>query len=151
MKKLKRFKNLPILLFLSLLMLQCSTQTSRRNPYLQEIGFSIELNLNLPAYAPLKIIGNPVYLGTAGLGTQGIVVMNSGFDSFVAFEASCANHAPNSCSKLSIKGQNAICTCEDYEYSLFTGQLLNPPNQERTYDLLAYGTRLSGNVLQVFN
>lgn len=151
MQKLGPLKNIAILLFLSVLILGCSTQTSRRNPYLQEINFSIEINLNLPTYSPLKIIGNPVAVNTAGAGTQGIIIMNSGFDSFVAFEASCANHAPNSCSQLRIDGQNALCSCDDYQYSLFTGQFLNAPTEGRSYDLLAYGTRLNGNVLQVFN
>lgn len=139
-------------LFLSFLMAGCSTQTSERNPYLQEVNFSIELNLNLPAYSPLKIIGNPVFVNTAGAGSNGLLVMNSGFDFFVAFEASCANHAPNTCSTLKIDGQNAVCECEDYQYSLFTGQLLTPPSStERTYDLLAYSTRLNGEALQIFN
>lgn len=151
MQKLDPLKNIAILLFLSVLILGCSTQTSRRNPYLQEVNFSIEININLPAYSPLKIIGNPVSVNTAGAGTQGIIIMNSGFDSFVAFEASCANHAPNSCSKLRIDGQNALCSCDDYQYSLFTGQLLNAPTDGRSYDLLAYATRLNGNVLQIFN
>lgn len=151
MTKLKIFKSLAITLFISTLMLGCSTQTTRRNPYLQEVSFSIEINLNLPAYSPLKIIGNPVSVSTSGVGTQGVILMNTGFDSFVAFEASCANHAPNSCSRLRINGQNALCSCEDYQYSLFTGQLLNAPTEGRSYDLLAYGTRLNGNVLQVFN
>jgi len=152
MPKATQIKSLVTLLFLSLLMISCSTQNTRRNPYLQEISFSIKLNLNLPTYTPLKIIGNPVYVSAAGAGTRGVIVMNTGFDSFVAFEASCANHLPNSCSNLKLKGQNALCDCEDFQYTLFTGQLLNPPsNGERSYDLLAYQTRLSGNVLQVFN
>lgn len=152
MSKVKTIKTLAILLFFSALMVNCSTQNSRRNPYLQELNFSIELNLSLPKYNPLKIIGNPVYIDASGIGTKGIIVMNSGFDQFVAFEASCANHAPNSCSTLVINGQNGICDCDALSYSLFTGQLLNPANStERNYDLLAYQTQASGNTVRVFN
>lgn len=152
MTKVKTTKTLAILLFLSALMVQCSTQNSRRNPYLQEVNFSIELNLNLPQYSSLNIIGNPVLVNTAGAGTKGIIVMNSGFDQFVAFEASCANHSPNACSTLVLEGQNGVCECEAYRYSLFTGQLLNPSNpSENIYDLLAYQTQASGNILRIFN
>jgi nitrite reductase/ring-hydroxylating ferredoxin subunit len=152
MPKVKTTKTLAILLFFSALTVNCSTQNSRRNPYLQEINFSIELNLSLPKYTPLKIIGNPVYIDATGIGTKGIIVMNSGFDQFVAFEASCANHSPNSCSTLVIEGQNGTCDCDAFSYSLFTGQLLNPANNsERTYDLLAYQTQASGNTVRVFN
>ncbi|HAQ53878.1 MAG TPA: hypothetical protein DCR56_05530, partial [Flavobacteriaceae bacterium] len=74
MSKVKTIKTLAILLFFSALMVNCSTQNSRRNPYLQELNFSIELNLSLPKYNPLKIIGNPVYIDASGIGTKGIIV-----------------------------------------------------------------------------
>ena len=76
----------------------------------------------------LNNIGNPVYVGNTGVGTRGAFVMRTSFDSFFAFEASCPNHAPNNCSTMSIQGQNVICSCEDFEYNLFTGGHLNRPD-----------------------
>ncbi len=130
----------------------CDSDTGRRNPYLQEIRFRYEINLNLPLYSPLLTTGNPVYIGNAGVGIRGVFVMNTGFDTFRAFEASCPNHAPNTCSTMTGDGQNARCGCEDFEYSLFTGQQLNRPTDEnRYYDMLEYRASLAGSSLVISN
>lgn len=134
------------------LFLACSNDGGTRNPYLQELGFRIDINLNLPLYAPLTNTGNPVYLGSAGTGIRGVMVMNTGFDVFRAFEASCPNHSPNACSTMEIDGQVARCGCEQYEYSLFTGQLLNPPEDgERFFNMLEYRATRSGNIVTITN
>lgn len=139
-------------LFMLFLLLSCSGDPGTRNPYLQELGFRYEINLNLPLYSPLNNTGSPVYIGSAGTGIRGIFVMNSGFDVFRAFEASCPNHPPSSCSTLELDGQNAVCPCEGYEYSLFTGQLLNRPGDgSRYYNLLEYRANLSGDILTITN
>ncbi|WP_420320595.1 hypothetical protein [Flagellimonas sp.] len=138
-----------ILLFL---LMACSSDGTNRNPFLQEVNFRFELNLNLPLYNNLNNIGNPVYVGNTGVGTRGVFVMKTSLNSFFAFEASCPNHAPNNCSTMDIDGQNVICSCEDFTYSLFTGQQLNRPNDgNRYYDLLFYRTTQSGNIITVFN
>lgn len=139
-------------IILMLLLLSCSSDRTNRNPFLQEIGFRFEINLNLPLYSPLTNTGNAIYIGSEGVGTAGIFVINKGFNEFVASEASCPNHAPNDCSTMVLNGQTAICSCEDYEYSLYTGQMLNRPGDgKRYYDMLIYRTTFGGNVLSVFN
>jgi len=46
----------------------------------------------------------------------------------------------------------ATCPCEDYEYSLFTGQMLNRPDDgNRYYDMLEYRTSFGGNSVTVTN
>ncbi len=141
-----------ISLVFSGLLSSCTKNNLQRNPYLQEIRFSIDINLSLPSYNPLKTTGNPVFINASGVGTKGVIVMNTGFNQFRVFEASCPNHAPSSCSTLSIKGQNGNCGCESYEYSLFTGQMLNRPNDgARYYDLLEYSARANGDVLRIYN
>lgn len=139
-------------LFFMLIFIACNTDTTNRNPYLQEIGFRFDMNLNLPLYSPLTNTGNAIYVGAAGAGTAGFFAINSGFNQFRAFEASCPNHAPNDCSTMVLNGQTATCSCEDYEYSLFTGQMLNRPDDgKRYYDMLEYRTSFGGNVLSVSN
>ncbi len=134
------------------LLIGCESDPTNRNPYLQEVNFRFELNLNLPLYNGLNTIGNPVYVGNNGVGTRGAFVIRSGLDTFFAFEASCPNHAPNNCSTMTLNGQNVTCTCEDFEYSLFTGQQLNRPDDgNRYYDLLFYQATQSGNVVTIFN
>lgn len=138
-------------LFVLMLILACSSDNSNRNPYLQEVSFRFEINLNLPLYANLNSIGNPVYIGNNGVGTRGAFVMNTG-SSYIGWEASCPNHAPNNCSTMSIDGQNAVCDCEGYTYSLFTGQQLDRPDDgNRYYDLLFYNTTQSGNTVIISN
>ncbi|TMU55406.1 Rieske (2Fe-2S) protein [Flagellimonas algicola] len=133
-------------------LISCESDPTNRNPYLQEINFRFDLNLNLPLYNDLNNIGNPVYVGNNGVGTRGAFVMRTGLDTFFAFEASCPNHTPNSCSTMTIDGQNVTCSCEDFTYSLFTGQQLNRPDDgTRYYDLLFYRATQSGNVVTISN
>lgn len=139
-------------LLLALVLLSCSSDSTNRNPYLQEVRFRFELNLNLPLYNNLNTIGNPVYVGNNGVGTRGVFVIKSSLDTFYAFEASCPNHAPNDCSTMAIDGQNVVCSCEGYTYNLFTGQQLDRPNDgKRYYDLLFYRATQSGNVVVISN
>ena len=144
-------KNLAILI-ITLLFISCENNSTNRNPFLPEVSFNFNLNLNLPSYNSLNNIGNPVYVGTAGVGIRGIFVMKVGPDQFFAFEAACPNQAPSSCSTLTIDGQNVVCPCDDLEFSLFNGQLLNRPDDgQRYYDLLFYNTRFSNNTVFVSN
>lgn len=144
-------KLLKIFLFL-LLLASCSNDRTNRNPYLQDVGFRFDANLNLPQYSPLTYTGNAVLIDNKGVGTRGVYVMNTGFNVFRAFEANCPNHAPNNCSTMELDGQNAKCPCDGYEYSLFTGQMLNRPNDgKQYYNMLEYHTTFSGNVLVISN
>ncbi|MCG2462869.1 hypothetical protein K8352_19050 [Flavobacteriaceae bacterium F89] len=139
--------------FLAILLTSaCSKESTNRNPYLLDAGFRFDMNLNLPKYNPLRNIGNPIYVDANGVGTRGMFVIKSGIDQYMAFEASCPNHAPNNCSTMKIEGQTAICDCEGYEYSLFTGQLLNRPKDgKRYYDMLYYQANFNGDVVTVSN
>lgn len=145
---MKRLSSLLFLLFL----LACENNGTNRNPYLQEINFRFDANLNLPLYSPLTNTGSAVLITQDGVGTRGVFIINSGFNQFRAFEASCPNHAPNNCSTMTLDGQVATCSCEDYEYSLFTGQMLNRPEDgNRYYDMLEYRTSFGGNSVTVTN
>lgn len=140
------------ILILLLLLLSCDSDPTNRNPYLQEVSFRFEINLNLPLYNNLNNIGNPVYVGNSGVGIRGAFVMRNSLDTFIAFEASCPNQAPSPCTTMEIDGQNVVCPCDDLTYSLFTGQLLNRPDDEnRYYDLLFYRTTQSGNTVIISN
>lgn len=135
-----------------LIITACSNDGTNRNPYLQEIGFRFEANLNLPEYSPLTNTGSAVPINSDLVGTRGAFVINTGFDQYRAFERSCPNHAPNDCSTMSFSGQVATCSCEGYEYSLFTGQLLNRPDDEnRYYDMLEYRATFSGGSVIISN
>lgn len=137
---------------LLIFLMACDNDRGNRNPYLLEVGFRFDLNLNLPLYSPLSNTGNAVYVGANGVGTRGVFVMNVGLEQFRAFEASCPNHAPNDCSTMQLNGQTAVCPCEDFEYSLFTGQQFSTPQDgTRYYDMLEYSTTFNGGVVIVSN
>lgn len=137
---------------LLILLLACNSDRSQRNPFLPEINFGFNIDLNLPLYSPLTNPGSPVYVSSGGVGIRGAFVMNTGFDVYRVFEATCPNHSPSGCSTMVIDGQNAVCSCEDFEYSLFTGQQLGRPNDGMQYfDMLEYAARLNGNVLTISN
>ncbi|MEM7484760.1 MAG: hypothetical protein AAF348_06085 [Bacteroidota bacterium] len=145
---MRYFRGFVLLIFL----ISCNSDSTNRNPFLQEVNFRFELNLNLPLYNDLNNIGNPVYVGNSGVGTRGAFVIKSGLDTYVAFEASCPNHTPNNCSTMTIDGQNVVCSCEDFTYNLFTGQQLDRPDDgNRYYDLLFYRATQSGNIVTISN
>ncbi len=133
-------------------LLSCSSDEGNRNPYIQEVGFRFEMNLNLPLYSPLTNIGNAIYVGNTGVGVRGAFVMKSGFDQYIAWEASCPNHTPNACSTMELNGQLVTCSCEGFEYNLFNGQQSNRPDDgQRYYDLLFYQTTFSNNTVVISN
>ena len=130
----------------------CDNDRENRNPFLPEVGFSFSINLNLPLYSPLTNVGNAVYIGANGVGIRGVFVINAGFNQFRAFEASCPNQVPNNCSTMTLEGQTVSCPCDGFEYSLFTGQQLNRPDDDnRYYDMLEYRARFGGNTVVISN
>ncbi len=140
-------------LILMLLLLSCENDGPDRNPFLPEVNFRFDLNLNLPEYNRLNNVGNPIYVDNNGVGIRGVFVMRTGPENqFVAWEANCPNHAPNDCSTMLLDGQNVRCPCDDFEYNLFFGQLLNPPDDgSRFFNLKPYRAVLAGNSVIISN
>jgi len=114
----------PFLLLGFILFFGCTKSKESRNPYLVDVRFQREINLSLPLYNNLNFVGGSVLLNDIGI--NGVMVFNLNGSTFLAWEATCPNHLPENCSKLTINGVLANCGCEDYQYSLATGQLLNP-------------------------
>ena len=131
-------------------MLGCSKDPIQRNPYLADIRFQRNLNLSLPLYNQLNFVGGSILIPDIGI--KGVIIFNLSGNTFLAWEATCPNHIPESCSKLDISGVLAECSCEDFQYSLATGQLLNPNetlNPPR--DLLFYQIQNFNGILRVSN
>ncbi len=127
-------------------MFSCEKNATNRNPYLQEIGFRFDINLNLPLYNSLTNPGSSVFIGNASVGTRGAFVTQTNINVFRVFEASCPNHAPNNCSTMQLSSNIATCPCDDYEYSTITGQMLNRPDDgARYYDMLEYRASYNGS------
>ena len=146
-----RFKNMiKFSIILYYIVTSCSKNSLNRNPFLPEIDFEFTINLNLPIYNNLKFTGGSILL--TDFGHKGIILYNLNNNNYLAWEASCPNHKPNSCSKTKLTGSLTTCECENYQYSLATGQLLNPsPEETNQYPMINYGVRISGNNLLIYN
>ncbi|WP_317130353.1 Rieske (2Fe-2S) protein [Antarcticibacterium arcticum] len=119
----------------------------RNNPYLTNISFRLDLNLNLPEYNSLNFPGNSYV--TYNRGINGVVVYNINNTQFTAFELSDPNHPLSGCSRLTVQGIIATCSCGDgNSYNILTGELSSGTGQ---YSLKPYRVRKSGNIIEVYN
>ena len=126
--------------------LGCSKdRVNNNNPYLANLSFSIQVNLNLPLYSNLQFAGNSVKVNEINVGNRGIIVFNTG-SGYVAFDGACPNQALATCSTLTLNSSTATCPCDDAVYSLFNGQA---PGKQ--YPLKQYRAELSGNTIIVSN
>ena len=123
--------------------LSCSDSgLNNTNPFVPNYSFTIDVNLNLPAYSNLKFVSNAVYI--SGIGARGVIVFNTG-SGYNAFDAACPNQTISACSTMTINGINAVCGCDNSEYSMFTGQ------GQLQYPLKQYRVQVNGTVLRVYN
>ena len=121
---------------------------SNNNPYLPNYSFSIDINTNFPLYSNLKFPSNAIF--TSEVGVRGIIIFNTG-TGYTAFDAACPNQNLSSCSTMTIKGINAICSCDSAEYSLFSGQCIGTKCEGKQYAMKQYRVEVSGNNLRVYN
>ncbi len=138
MKKLSFFLIFTILL-------ACNKEQVYQNPYLENVSFSIQVNMDLPEYALLKYANNSVLIRNVGI--KGVLVFNTG-TSYTAFEASDPNHYPSDCSIMQPNQFTCQCPCENNTYSLFTGQLTQGSGQ---YSLKPYRISRNGQILYISN
>mgnify|MGYP000185353978 FL=1 len=136
-----------VLILIVILICSCSKNEINRNPYLQNISFEKTINLNLPQYDDLNYNGGAVYLNSGGI--KGLILFNFSNQIF-AWEASCPNQYPSSCSTMKIDGVQTVCNCDDYKYSLATGQLLST-SETNSYPMKLYFSEKNGNSVRISN
>lgn len=137
-------KKIALLLLLFPLLMACEKDHfNNNNPYIPNYSFSEQINTSLPAYSQLQYPGNGIYYG--GAGVRGVFVFNTG-SGYTVFEATCPNQAMTSCSTMTLNGINAVCPCDNAEYSLFTGQ-----SAGLEYPLKQYRVDINGPVLRIYN
>ena len=136
-----------VLILIVFLICSCSKNEINRNPYLQNISFEKTINLNLPQYDDLNYNGGAVYLNSGGI--KGLILFNFSNQIF-AWEASCPNQYPSSCSTMEIDGVQTVCKCDDYKYSLATGQLLSS-SETNSYPMKLYFSEKNGNSVRISN
>ena len=133
----------------------CSTNsTNNNNPYLPNYTVNLDVNMSLPQYSDLKFVSNGIYV--AGQGVRGVFVFNTG-SGYVAFDAACPNQALSSCSTMTFKKLDAsdplkidkttvVCSCDQAEYNLFSGQ-----SAGKEYPLKQYRVEVNGSILRIYN
>jgi nitrite reductase/ring-hydroxylating ferredoxin subunit len=121
----------------------CSNnKIQNKNPFLPEYNVEVSINLNLPSYNTLKFAGNAVYYPNVGV--RGIFIFNTG-SGYTAFDAACPNQSLSECSTMTLKGINAVCSCDSKEYSLYTGL------GGLQYPLKQYRVEAVENTVRVYN
>ncbi len=143
-------KKITLFLLIAAVTLSCSKNDDKqeRNPFLTDPAVSLNLNLNLPEYNPLKFPGN--YIITSQ-GIKGIVVYCVSENQYLAFELTDPNHVPSSCSRMELTGVIASCPCanDDNEYFITSGQHTTDPSGK--YPMQQYSAQLNGNNVIISN
>ncbi len=135
------------LLLIGFVLLGCSSDNhTYNNPNLLNSSVYFNVNLSLPQYAPLQYAMNPVYV--PGYGNAGVIIVNTGADAYVAYDAADPNHPLQDCSKLLIDGIEGVCQCDDHNtYNLVTGTVIENKSDGDSYDyaLKPYQVIVNGN------
>jgi len=131
------------LFVLFLVFISCSDNGPvNTNPFIPNYTFTVDINMNLPSYSKLLYPSNAVYY--AGKGVKGLIIFNTG-SGYNAFDAACPNQSPSTCSPMTIDGIDAVCSCDNKTYSLFSGQ------GSLQYPMKQYRVEVNGNVLRIYN
>lgn len=132
-------------MFISLLIfgINCKDEANRV-PFVQ---VNVDLNLNLPIYSPLNIVGNWIYISG---GSQGIIVYRSSIDEFKAFDRHCTFNVPDQC-RIDVDTSNI--QAEDVEccnslYSIIDGTV---QSGDAFVSLTQYQTSFFGNTVSITN
>ncbi len=140
-----------IFLLITLLVCSCSgDDDNRNNPFLPNVNFSFQINLNLPQYVNLRVPGGVFVDRTDGRGIKGVIVYNQNDDQFFAYELSDPNISPSDCSALIVEGTRASSDCGNeniYEIASFGQQIKG----EGGNPLLGYRITKDGNSLSISN
>lgn len=134
-----------LLSFVTLISCDKDRAPNNNNPFIPNYSFTIDINTALPSYSQLQFVSNPIFIQQQGIGFKGIIVMKVGENAYSAFEATCPNQIPSACSQLTINGINAVCPCDNTEYSLFTGL------GNSAYPLKPYRVEVIGAIIRVYN
>lgn len=137
-----------IVLFLTIPILSCCTDSNfkNNNPYLPDYSFAVDIKINY--YDKLRYSDNAVYIPEAGI--RGLIIFNTG-TGYTAFDPACPNQSLSDCSIMSLKGSIALCSCDNAEYSLYSGQCIGKQCTGKQYAMKQYRVEVNGNNLRVYN
>lgn len=141
-------KYIILLIAISLLFSCDDSDFNNNNPFLPNYSFAMDINTNLPSFSNLKFANNGVYL--PGIGVSGVFIFNTG-TGYTAFDAACPNQSLSDCSTMSLKTSIAVCSCDNAEYTLYSGQCIGKECTGKQYSMKQYRVEVNGNSLRVYN
>jgi len=133
----------PIFILFFLILFSCQ----KEEDYINNVSVNIDLNLSLPEYSELQIVGNSIFING---GVKGIIVYYQEFETYKTYERSCTYEPSLNCARIdSISSTIAICTCCDSKFLLGQeGQAIDGP---ALLPLKQYQNTLSGQILEIYN
>lgn len=137
---------------IAILLLLAIAQWSTGCKKQQDIGVpitsvDININLNLPEYIDLAVVGGWVYLTG---GSQGLIVYRKGTDEFTALDRHCTYQPENLC-RVTVDGSGVMArdtTCCGSAFLLMDGSVVEGP---AAIGLKSYHTTYNGTYLHIFN
>ncbi len=112
-------KNILYIIFLSIILSSCNTDT----PELPDILVDEVVHLSNPSNIRLQSPGGWAYISG---GIRGIIIYRVTDVKFKAYERSCPHLSPNDCTFLDVENDiKVICRCDQTEFLLVTGEPLN--------------------------
>ena len=99
------FKTMPlyklVIIYVLLIFVNCQKNSINKNPYIPDLKFDYDINLNLPEYDNLKFVGGTKIIDR--IGYKGVIVFNLNGNNFLAWEASCPNEIQVIVQKLKLR------------------------------------------------
>jgi len=131
-------------LVIALLSVSCKKESTTGVPPVQ---LDVSININLPEYADLQVVGGWVYLTG---GSQGLIVYRKNQDEFSALDRHCTFQPENLCHVI-VDESGVIArdtACCHSAYLIMDGQPTEGPS---SFPLKAYHTTFNGTMLRIYN
>jgi nitrite reductase/ring-hydroxylating ferredoxin subunit len=134
------------LLLLSLVVIFSCNKNQNRVPY---VPIDLYLNITLPSYTNLNVIGGWVYVSG---GSKGLIVYRQTAETFMIYDRHCTYDVNAACASASVDSTNLAvsCDCDESQYQLYDGAVINGP---AIYSLQQYQSIYDGlaNTLHIYN
>lgn len=131
-------------LVIALLSVSCKKESTTGVPPVQ---LDVSININLPEYLDLQVVGGWVYLTG---GSQGLIVYRKNQDEFSALDRHCPYQPENLChvfvDESGVIARDTAC-CHS-AYLIMDGQPTEGPS---SFPLKAYHTTFNGTMLRIYN
>ena len=137
---------LPVLVGLVTLVLSVGCKKDR-DVAVPIVPVQIEINLNLPEYNALQVVGGWAYITG---GSEGLIVYRRGQNEFTALDRHCTYQPQNLCrvtvDDSQVMARDTIC-CQS-AFLIMDGSVVQGP---AALGLKRYNTTFNGTILRIFN